>query len=218
MADRPQKLKLPRIYAIANVDEPENALPFIERLIDCKIGLIQLRAKALCDKDFLEIAKAVVHLAHARSSGQVRSLITVNDRPDICALSRADGLHVGQDDIPPSEARRIIGKDAILGFSTHNLEQLQTADWSKLDYLAFGPIFKTSTKKDHDPPTGLGLLAQAAKLTTLPLVAIGGITFESTKEVLQAGANSVAMCSALTKSVRLDDLVGSIAAIDGTTA
>jgi thiamine-phosphate pyrophosphorylase len=117
----------------------------------------------------------------------------VNDRADIALLANAGGVHVGQEDLGVEEARAICGRDRWVGVSTHNFEQLAAADRTSADYIAFGPIFPTATKKNPDPVVGTEILRRARKLTTKPLVAIGGITLERAAEVYRAGADSLAI-------------------------
>lgn len=130
---------------------------------------------------------------------QAGALFVINDRADVARLLDA-GLHVGQDDLPPAEARRLIGPDAVLGLSTHNPAQFRAALMEPVDYVAFGPIFPTATKENPDPVVGLGLLpelAEQARRSGRPLVAIGGITRARAHEVLAAGADSLAVISDL---------------------
>jgi len=119
--------------------------------------------------------------------------IIVNDRPDIAAITGASGVHVGQDDLPVEEARKICKPPLWVGVSTHNLNQFREAEASSADYIAIGPVFPTGTKENPDPVVGLELLRAARQLTRKPLVAIGGITIESAAEVYAAGADSVAV-------------------------
>jgi len=119
----------------------------------------------------------------------------VNDRPDIARLAWANGVHVGQDDLDVAAARAIVGSDAIVGISTHNLEQFKAAAETHADYLAIGPVFATRSKEKPDPVVGLELIREARRLTSKPIVAIGGITLERAAEVIAAGADSVAVIS-----------------------
>ena len=119
--------------------------------------------------------------------------IIVNDRPDIVAIAGASGVHVGQDDLPAAEVRKICKPPLWVGVSTHNLNQFREAEASSADYIAIGPAFPTGTKENPDPVVGLELLRAARQLTRKPLVAIGGITIESAAEVYAAGADSVAV-------------------------
>ncbi|MBN8734437.1 MAG: thiamine phosphate synthase, partial [Acidobacteria bacterium] len=120
----------------------------------------------------------------------------VNDRADLALLTAA-GLHLGQDDMPASTARGLLGETAILGLSTHNPAQLRAATLEPVDYLAIGPIFATASKDNPDPEVGLDTLAHVRQLTNLPLVAIGGITRDNAESVLDAGADSVAIIADL---------------------
>jgi thiamine-phosphate pyrophosphorylase len=126
--------------------------------------------------------------------------IIVNDRPDIAAIAGAAGVHVGQDDLPVEDARRICRPPLWVGVSTHNLNQLREADATSADYIAVGPIFPTSTKENPDPVVGLDLLRAARQLTRKPLVAIGGVTVESAAEVFAAGADSLAVIKDLARA------------------
>jgi thiamine-phosphate pyrophosphorylase len=116
----------------------------------------------------------------------------VNDRADLARMMDA-ALHLGQDDLPPSAARRVMGSDALIGFSTHNETQLRAAREEPVDYLAIGPIFGTSSKENPDPVVGTEELRRLRRFTALPLVAIGGITRANALDVLKAGADSVAI-------------------------
>jgi thiamine-phosphate pyrophosphorylase len=120
----------------------------------------------------------------------------MNDRVDF-ALLLEGGVHLGQDDLPPAAARKVIGPDAMLGFSTHNENQLRKADAEPVDYIALGPIFTTGSKRNPDLVVGAGELKRMRPITSKPLVAIGGITIENSRAVLDSGADSVAVISAL---------------------
>ena len=163
----------------------------VTRLSDCGATLIQLREKFDTPSKFYADAEAALRIARARDVK-----IIINDRVDIALALNADGVHLGQEDLPPEAASRILGDDAIIGFSTHNLEQALRAAQMPVDYVASGPIFATATKMSANPPVGLKGLEQVRKaLGTIPLVAIGGITSKNFRSVLQAGANAVAVIS-----------------------
>jgi thiamine-phosphate pyrophosphorylase len=139
--------------------------------------------------EFYEEAKA------AQQSG-VR--LIVNDRVDIALAAGAAGVHLGQDDLSPEAARKLLGSDAIIGYSTHNIDQAISAIKLPIDYLAIGPIFSTTTKTDTAPVLGLdGLRAVRRTIGQFPLVAIGGITLNNAREIIDAGADSIAVISAL---------------------
>ena len=124
--------------------------------------------------------------------------LIINDRVDVALAVGAHGVHLGQDDMPPDAARELLGPDAIIGYSTHNINQALAATKLSIDYLAIGPIFNTTTKADTAPVLGLdGLRAVRQAIGAFPLVAIGGITRGNAREVIAAGADSVAVISAL---------------------
>src|SRR5688500_5591421 len=129
-----------------------------------------------------------------RCSGDGRVKFMINDRVDIALAVGADGVHLGQDDLPPEEARKILGEKAIIGFSTHSPEQARDALKMPVDYIAIGPVFSTSTKIDPDPVVGLdGVCSVRRLLGDFPLVAIGGITLDNAASVIAAGADSLAL-------------------------
>jgi thiamine-phosphate pyrophosphorylase len=154
--------------------------------------IVQLRAKGVSDRVFFALAQDA--LRAAREAGV---LFVVNDRPDVALVLGADGVHLGQDDLPPAAARRLLGDEAVIGWSTHSLEQLARAGEEPVDYVAFGPVFPTATKRDADPVVGLDLLRAARALTARPLVAIGGITSQNARAIASAGADGLAVISAL---------------------
>ena len=163
--------------------------------LDAGVRLFQLRAKTMAGGELLELAGALA--ADARSAG---ATFIVNDRADIARLARAAGVHLGQDDLTPAEARDVVGPGAIVGVSTHNETQVRTALDAPVDYLAIGPVFDTGSKDRPDPVVGLDGVRSAAMLTAArewPLVAIGGITVERAAAVLEAGATSLAVISDL---------------------
>ncbi|MGA7223200.1 MAG: thiamine phosphate synthase [Candidatus Acidiferrales bacterium] len=185
----------PALYAILDATPnhpPESTLSFAEKLAAAGVELIQLRAKGLSSRRFHELSAALVSRF---ASHPVR--VIVNDRPDIAAIAGAQGVHVGQEDLPVADARKICPPPQWVGVSTHNLEQLRAADLTLADYIAVGPVFPTVTKENPDPVVGLEFLRAARKITRKPLVAIGGITVQSARDVFRAGADSVAVISDL---------------------
>ena len=156
---------------------------------------LQLRAKAMPGDTFLATASALVQLARRHGAHLI-----VNDRADIARLSGADGVHVGQDDLSPALVRAIVGGDAIVGLSTHTLDQVDLAVLEAVSYVAIGPVFGTATKSTGYEAVGLETVRSAAHCTNarrLPLVAIGGITLENAARVLESGSASVAVISDL---------------------
>lgn len=153
--------------------------------------MIQLRDKTASPAEFFESAVEVID--YARPLGVK---IVINDRADIALATGADGVHLGQDDLPPRKARELLGGEAIIGFSTHTLDQAVEALELPVDYIAFGPIFPTGTKENPDAVVGLENLKDVRRtLKAKPLVAIGGITAENVASVIAAGANSAAVIS-----------------------
>ena len=187
-------IHLPKVYPIT--DSGISGLSHFEqtkRLIAGGARLIQLREKRASSRVFYDDAAAAVEAA--RSAGVK---LIINDRVDVAFTLQADGVHLGQDDMPVEPARRLLGRDALIGFSTHNLEQAREALHLPIDYLAFGPIFLTSTKSNPDPVAGLDQLRHVCSLAgSLSVVAIGGINRSNAREVLAEGADAVAVISAL---------------------
>ena len=158
---------------------------------------IQLRSKYASSGAFLASCADVVERAH-----KAGAMVIVNDRADIAALSSADGVHVGQEDLDPASVRRILGSSAIVGISTHTADQARAASRLAVDYIAVGPIFGTSTKDTGYQAVGTALVEEVAAIiraadSATPIVAIGGITLERAREVIHAGAASVAVISDL---------------------
>jgi len=182
-------LVFPRLYAIIDPTLlTVSELDLAAALAGSGVELIQYRNKTASSRQFFEISR---RLSSALGPRGIR--LIVNDRPDIALLAGAGGVHVGQDDLSAEDARAICGPDRWVGLSTHTLEQLAAAERTSADYIAFGPIFPTATKKNPDPVVGTELLRKARLMTKKPLVAIGGITLERAAEVYRAGADSLAV-------------------------
>lgn len=163
------------------------------RLIRGGATLIQLRDKNASPREFYSQAAAALQIAHNLSAKLI-----INDRVDVALALKADGIHLGQSDLPVEAARSLLGEDAIIGFSTHNITQARLAATMPLDYIAFGPVFRTLTKENPDPIAGLAALREVRGSTgSLPLVAIGGVNLINAAEVIGAGADAVAMISEL---------------------
>ncbi len=191
------KLVLPRLYAIldagcfAGAPDPLAALvQFARELKAGGVTLLQYRNKN---------GNARQMLSQARELRRVLDGVTLimNDRADLCLAAGCDGVHVGQDDLSPAAVRAIVGDDAFVGVSTHNLAQVREAGQWPVDYVAVGPVFATASKANPDPVIGLEGVRQARALTSKPLVAIGGITRANARDVIAAGADAVAVISAL---------------------
>jgi thiamine-phosphate pyrophosphorylase len=188
----------PRLYAILDVAcfSQVEAMFAAAELVAGGVTLLQYRNKSGNAREMLDQAREL-----KRRVGTHVKLI-MNDRADLCLAADFDGLHVGQDDLSPESARRIIGPDRWLGVSTHNPAQLAEADKTSADYLAIGPVFATSSKSKPDPVVGLEGVRWARELTRKPLVAIGGITRANARSVIDAGADSVAVISDLIRDPR----------------
>jgi thiamine-phosphate pyrophosphorylase len=183
-----------RLYAIldsARFCEQARLLEAAESLVAGGVTLLQYRNKSGNSRQMLEQAREL----KKRIGGGAK--LIMNDRADLCLAADFDGLHLGQEDLSPEAARRIIGLERWLGVSTHNPAQLSVADKTSADYLAIGPVFATSSKENPDPVIGLEGVRRARELTRKPLVAIGGITRANARSVIEAGADSVAVISDL---------------------
>jgi thiamine-phosphate pyrophosphorylase len=191
-------LKLPRLYAIVDPDvfasNSSKVLQFAEELLKAGVKLMQLRDKKNSPQHTLSLAREIKRVNRERAT------LIMNDRSDFCLAADFAGVHLGQDDLSAQAARGILGEKKIIGISSHNLDQIREADSDPADYIAFGPIFATSSKAKPDPEVGLDGLREARRMTSKPLVAIGGITPQNCREVIGAGADSVAVISALIDS------------------
>jgi thiamine-phosphate pyrophosphorylase len=185
-------LTLPRLYAIVDEEAAtlagHTAAALGRALIEGGARLVQVRAKLAPSARFLADCLSIRDAAHAHGA-----LVVVNDRFDVALAANLRAVHVGQDDLPPSLVRRFLGPEGFIGLSTHSGEQVDRALYEPIDYIAVGPVFGTATKETGYEPVGLDLVAYAASRTTLPIVAIGGITLERAPDVLEAGAASVAV-------------------------
>src|ERR1700732_4656707 len=199
---------LPSLYPIIDLScfagqaDPVWAIVrYAEELIAAGATLIQLRNKSQPDQPrrFLSCARELRRITLDRAT------LIINDRVDLCLAADADGVHLGQDDLTPSAARRIFDqakdvKTRIIGFSTHNLGQVIAADTLPVDYIAIGPVFATGSKANPDPVVGLEGVRQARRVTKKPLVVIGGITRQNCSQVKDSGADAVAVISDLLES------------------
>ncbi len=198
-----QIFQLPKLYAILDVScfapplrTVASIVAFARDLAAGGVKVLQYRNKEGSTREMLSHAREI-----RRVLGHDVTLI-MNDRADICIAAGYDGVHVGQDDLSPEGARMVIGDQRILGVSTHNLQQLKEADAGPADYIAFGPVFSTASKRHADPVVGLEGLRTARAATRKPLVAIGGITRRNVQSVLETGADSAAVISELLSSPR----------------
>jgi thiamine-phosphate pyrophosphorylase len=182
---------LPRVYPILDTETLEArgfpATRAAAAFLEGGAGILQLRHKQHWGRAIFDHATEI-----ARMCREAGALFIVDDRADIALLLDA-GLHVGQDDLPPRDARALMGTPAIIGFSSHNVQQACAAGGEPVDYVAFGPAFPTASKRNPDPATGIEALKDCRALVDKPLVAIGGITRETAPSVWAAGADSVAV-------------------------
>ena len=198
-----KRTKLPKLYAIidagsfARAKDPCRAMAkFARALVSGGVRLIQYRNKTGRTREMLEQARAI------RKAVGRRARLIFNDRADLCLAAGFDGVHVGQEDLSPAAARKIIGKRRWLGVSTHTARQTREADRTSADYLAVGPVFATRSKAKPDPVVGLAGVRAARGSTRKTLVAIGGITRANCRAGMGAGADAVAVLSGLQESPR----------------
>jgi thiamine-phosphate pyrophosphorylase len=164
-----------------------SAITAAEAILEGGARILQFRHKDFFSRQVFEDAERIAKLCRAANA-----LFVLNDRADMAMLLDA-ALHLGQDDLPPADARRIMPAANLIGFSTHNEKQLQAGDREPVDYLAIGPIFATGSKTNPDPVVGIHELRRLRAITSKPLVAIGGVTRETARITLQAGADSLAV-------------------------
>lgn len=188
-------IRLPRVYPIADSAALERGGMSLEgaacALLEGGAEIVQLRHKRHWSRGVFESAKKIATLCAESGAAFV-----INDRADLAVLFGA-GLHVGQDDLPPRDARTLIGREALLGYSSHNPSQLCAAGGEPVDYVALGPIFGTASKENPDPVVGVEEVRRCRALVDKPLVAIGGITLDNAPAVWAAGADSVAVIGGL---------------------
>lgn len=187
------------LYAILDLDLARSRelapLDLLDAWLDAGVKLVQLRAKTADAGEFLNLADDMA--GRCRLAG---AMFIVNDRADLAVMSGADGVHVGQDDLSPRDVRKVVGPDAIVGYSTHSEAQFNAACEEPVSYLAIGPVFGTTSKAQPDPTVGIEMVARVApraRQAGKPLVAIGGITLETAPRVLASGADAVAVISDL---------------------
>jgi thiamine-phosphate diphosphorylase len=186
-------MRIPKLYAItdrqwSNCTHEE----IVRMMLEGGASLIQLRDKDASGRELLDQTMACLKLT--REAG---ATLIINDRVDVALTAGADGVHLGQDDLSVDEAREILGEDKIIGVSTHSIAQFRAALETSASYIAVGPVYPTITKENPAPVVGLELVREARKLTDRPLVAIGGISHARAPEVIEAGADCVAVISAL---------------------
>jgi thiamine-phosphate pyrophosphorylase len=191
-------LTFPKLYAIVDVTcfapqlrKTNSITEFARDLAEGGVTLLQYRNKDGGTLQMLDHAREIKRVLE----GKVR--LIMNDRADICVAAGYDGVHLGQDDLPADAGRMVVGGERVVGISTHNPKQVKDADATSADYIAIGPVFPTTGKKNPDVVVGIEGVRKARALTKKPLVAIGGITRQNAKAVIEAGADSVAIISDL---------------------
>jgi len=192
-------ITLPRLYAILDASsfpDTKGLCLAARELVAGGVTLLQYRNKSGNARQMLKQARELKRCLPASVK------LIMNDRADLCLAAGFDGVHVGQDDLSPEGARAVIGDRLWVGVSTHNTKQLAEADKTSADYLAIGPVFETRSKATPDPVIGLDGVRQAKALTRKPLVAIGGVTRENCRSVIEAGADAVAVISDLIRAPR----------------
>jgi thiamine-phosphate pyrophosphorylase len=181
------------LYPIADASPGGDVVALAQAILAGGARLLQLRAKDVPTGDLVALARAV-----KRHTDRAGARLIINDRADVARVVGAAGVHLGQDDLPPAAARAIVGPTALIGWSTHNADQLDAAVRAgDIDYVAFGPIFATRSKRNPDPVQGLAALAAVRARCPLPLVAIGGIDATTMAPALAAGADAVAVIGAI---------------------
>ena len=194
---------LPPLYVILDTQFAQPPLDFLlDTLSKAGARWVQLRDKRASSKAFFASAREFVPLCHHYSL-----IAIINDRVDIAMLTDADGIHLGQEDLPVEEARKVLGPVKIIGFSTHNLKQAREAQGSSADYVAIGPVFPTLSKQNPDPLVSGEDLRAVRREVTKPLVAIGGITTDNAGQLFEIGINSVAVIRDL---LLADDMAGRV--------
>jgi thiamine-phosphate pyrophosphorylase len=175
----------------------KGVLSDVEKAVAAGCRIVQYREKHLGTRDMVSEAAAIAEICRSRA------VFLVNDRVDVALAGGADGVHLGQDDLPYEAARSILGPDAVIGITTHNVEESLTAESQGADYIGLSPIFSTTTKEDAGAGCGLDMVRQVRKALQIPIVTIGGISLSNAGDVIRAGADSVAAISAV---VATDDV------------
>jgi thiamine-phosphate pyrophosphorylase len=199
-------MTLPPLYAIVDpLDTGRDPVALAEAFLAGGARLLQLRLKSVGSRALLDVAERIA--ARARDAG---ATFLVNDRPDVARAVAADGVHLGQDDLPVAAARRVLPAGRLVGVSTHDVDEACAAAAAGVDYVGVGPVFATATKEKALAPRGLELVRAVRAAVSCPIVAIGGITAETAPAVIATGADAVAMIAAL---VRVPDPAAAVAEV-----
>lgn len=192
-----KNIKGRRLYCILDLDLPylkKSPAYIAKNLIAGGADIIQLRTKSCPAKNFIKIGAEIGYLTR-----KSKVVFIINNRVDIAVAVEADGVHLGQEDLPVEDARKILGKDKIIGLSTHSLTQAIAAQNYDIDYISVGPIFKSPTKPELTP-IGIETLKKIVRISNLPVVAIGGINIKNLETVFNCGADNIAIISAILSS------------------
>jgi thiamine-phosphate pyrophosphorylase len=195
IATEGSQMVLGRLHYIANhagADDPGNVLAIVSLVLDAGVRCVQVRSKECSDRQRYELARRAVQISHGAGATCI-----INDRVDIALATGADGAHVGEEDLPVTVARRLLGPDLVLGASVVTPEQAMEAEAAGADYLGAGPCYFTATKESTQSPIGPQALAAITRVVGLPVIAIGGVTAQLVPELLGAGAYGVAVISAI---------------------
>lgn len=194
------RLKLPPIYPITDkvLSGKPSHLAILRELVRGGATLVQIRDKATPAAELLSDLRRCAEFASKH-----RVMLLINDRCDLVLCCEADGVHLGQEDLPPDAARFVLGRTKVIGYSTHTRAQVRRALQLPVDYIGFGPVFATSTKENPSAVVGLDGLRGTCRVSSKPVVAIGGIGLEQVRDVLSTGAASAAVISALMKAPSL---------------
>jgi thiamine-phosphate diphosphorylase len=201
-------MKLPsHFYAIVDPSAGHDPVELARMMLEAGVRIMQLRLKDVPTRDFVAAARAISQVCHRRDA-----IFIVNDRVDITMLSDADGVHLGQNDLPLAQGRELLGPDKIIGVSTSNVDLARAAEAGGADYIGFGPMYPGGLKNIQQG-RGIEGLAQVRGVVKLPIVAIGGITEATVPEVLAAGADAAAIITDVVKAADLAAKIKSILAI-----
>jgi thiamine-phosphate pyrophosphorylase len=204
--DPKAKIAKVRLYLVTDQELSENhdTLKTVEEALKGGVDIVQLREYSLTDSELLKMALRVRKLTL-----KYKALFIVNNRPDIVLISGADGVHLGQDDLPVSETRKILGKGKYIGVSTHSTEQARNAVKDGADYIGVGPVYPTRTKKNAGPPVTLSYVRQVANARLpIPFFAIGGIKLHNVEEVLRVGARRIAVVTGIVGALKVTKVAG----------
>lgn len=196
-----EKLTKSRLYLVTDQEFSENhdTLKTVEEALAGGVDIVQLREYSLTDSKLLEMAKAVREMTR-----RYKALFIVNNRPDIALLSEADGVHLGQDDMPVKDARKVLGEGKSIGVSTHSLEQAKRAVADGADYIGVGPVYPTQTKKNVVAPVTLSYVKEVVSAALpIPFFPIGGIKLHNAEEVLKAGARRLAVVTGIVGALKV---------------